>query len=72
MSLYEFDPNYRIPIFADGTVRFSIKQDGKTVFSIATLVRGETRQEQEENLMESRVKIQKLVDLANTGLQVSR
>jgi hypothetical protein len=67
MSRYKLDPDYHLPIFADGTVRFHIKEGDKTAFVISHGVRGSTGTEQRADLDKAVEEISAFVELANKG-----
>ncbi len=67
MSRYTLKEGYALPIFADGSVRFGVLDNGKHVFSVAHGVRGDTREAQEEDIAAGRARLQELLDAANRG-----
>lgn len=69
--MFTIKEGYGIPIFADGSVRFTVLKDGQHHFSVAHGVRGLGPRAQEANIEEGRAKLQAFVDLANAGAKVT-
>jgi hypothetical protein len=70
-QMFTITPGYGLPIFADGTVRFTVNKGDVSAFQVVHPVRGTTGAEQNAEIEAGRTKLQEFVDLANVGLKVA-